>query len=651
MAMPLWLLVVERRPSHAERMLYKLLQARFGVDRQGFGTRERYRAKSRADLGVVPPDSPWLELSVREAFEQLEERDLDAPILVVAKTIGEEIAVASLRQGVEAHLLKAPRRRLGPPAEHALRASRLRERRRAARSTTYAPTPQWQATLDAVADPIFLLDARGIVLRCNQAAVTLMGRLRADIIGRRSCTLLHTTSRHREARPYLRALKSLEKESLVQQIEDRWFEISVDPILDGDGCVIGFVQVLEEMRAGRLAEEATEQATPGLTLLSEIGSRITRVLSLQSALESVVGMIQRRLGYHSVAVLRLDREGTSLVMKATAGRLSGVINEQIQIDIRNGLMGWAARHGETVLVNDVDADPRYINSYPERIFSQSELSVPIQVGNDVVGILDVQSDHRNAFNQNDVLVMEASANQIAVAMENARLHAAQRAAREQLRELTTYLEDAREEERTRIAREIHDELGRAMTALKLDVSWLIRRLPAGRPGLVQRADAISHTIDETVQIIRRISSELRPGILDDLGLAAAIEWEAETFTERSDIPCELDLDSPGDSLDRRVTTVLFRIFQEALTNVVRHAAASRVCVRLKVTREEATLTVQDDGRGISQSDLGDGRSLGLIGMRERARTLGGQVSFRGRSAEGTTVTACIPRAGPESREP
>lgn len=213
---------------------------------------------------------------------------------------------------------------------------------------------------------------------------------------------------------------------------------------------------------------------------------------------------------------------------------------------------------------------------------------------------------------------------------------------EQLRALTTYLQYVREEERTRIAREVHDELGQALTGLKLDMSWLAVRIGRNRQALRDKANTMAMHIDETIQTVRRIATELRPGILDSLGLVAAIEWQANEFHSRTGIPCSVIATAVEAPLDQNFTTVCFRIFQETLTNIIRHAAATAVEVVLRETGQDLVLTVRDNGRGISEEEIANMRSLGLVGMRERATLIGGELTLQGALGQGTTVTLRVP---------
>ena len=153
---------------------------------------------------------------------------------------------------------------------------------------------------------------------------------------------------------------------------------------------------------------------------------------------------------------------------------------------------------------------------------------------------------------------------------------------------------------------------------------------------------MSKLVDSTMQAVRKIATELRPGMLDDLGLAATMEWQAQEFIERTGIECELYLEEAETPLDRDTATAVFRIFQETITNVARHAQATKVVVELDVGPDELVLVVRDNGKGISSTQLAGSRSLGLLGMRERARVLGGDITFKGGLGEGTTVAVRIP---------
>lgn len=213
--------------------------------------------------------------------------------------------------------------------------------------------------------------------------------------------------------------------------------------------------------------------------------------------------------------------------------------------------------------------------------------------------------------------------------------------RGRLHELTRHLQTVREDERKRISREVHDELGQALTALKIDLSQIDKNLTAEQDAVRAQTSSMKGLIDDTIRVVRRIASDLRPGMLDDLGLAATLEWHAHQFSERTGIKVVVDADEAHAPDADRATTV-FRICQEALTNVARHAEAKEVRVALSDEPGALVLRVQDDGRGLDEAALARTKSLGVLGMRERARVWGGDVTVTGAQGQGTTVEARIP---------
>ena len=232
-------------------------------------------------------------------------------------------------------------------------------------------------------------------------------------------------------------------------------------------------------------------------------------------------------------------------------------------------------------------------------------------------------------------------------VKHRRAEAQLRESHERLRQLSVYLQTVREEERTRIAREVHDELGQALTGCKLDLAWIASKLPKEKDlkPLQEKTRALVAHIDSTIKMVRRIATELRPGILDHLGLAEALEWQANEFQTRTGIKCDVHASLRDLSLDPDLNTAFFRIFQETLTNIIRHAGATQVTVHLKQRDERIILEVKDNGRGISQDEISNTQSMGLLNMRERAGLLGGDFKIApGSGGKGTKVTVSIPIA-------
>jgi len=214
--------------------------------------------------------------------------------------------------------------------------------------------------------------------------------------------------------------------------------------------------------------------------------------------------------------------------------------------------------------------------------------------------------------------------------------------REQLRNLSAHLESAREKERTRIARELHDELGQLLTALNTDIILMSRDIPEKEKGLLEKTASMSKLIDMTMQTVKRIYMDLRPGMLDHLGLAVAVGWLADEFQKRTGITCKVQIDPEDLHVDPDLSTAIFRICQETLTNVHRHAEATRVKIDLTETPEFIELRVKDNGRGITKDQLKKQNSFGLLGIQERAFHWRGEVKITGKEGKGTMIAVRLP---------
>jgi signal transduction histidine kinase len=224
-----------------------------------------------------------------------------------------------------------------------------------------------------------------------------------------------------------------------------------------------------------------------------------------------------------------------------------------------------------------------------------------------------------------------------------------RQSREQLRALTGRLETLREAERIRISREIHDELGQKLTGLKMDLLWMeqqlgeLESLPAAN-AILDRVVGTTELVDGIVGTVQEIAAELRPSVLDKLGLGTALQYEARRFQDRAGIPCEVRVPETELALSAEASTAFFRVFQESLTNVARHAHATKVEAELKAEPGFIVLSLRDNGKGITEADIANPQSLGLLGMKERVAQLGGEVVFQSHPGQGTLVAVRVPTA-------
>lgn len=213
---------------------------------------------------------------------------------------------------------------------------------------------------------------------------------------------------------------------------------------------------------------------------------------------------------------------------------------------------------------------------------------------------------------------------------------------ENLRNLAIHLQSIREEERKNISREIHDELGQVLTVLKIQTTLLEKKISPDHPGLKEKFDSITNLIDSSVVSVQRICEKLRPGILDDLGLLPAMEWQINEFSKRTKINCAFDIPNDDIMLIPEKKIAVFRIFQEALTNAARHSNANKIDIMIKLQNDKLILAIKDNGKGITQNQINNPRSLGILGMKERALILGGILIIKSSMGSGTLVNLELP---------
>jgi signal transduction histidine kinase len=238
--------------------------------------------------------------------------------------------------------------------------------------------------------------------------------------------------------------------------------------------------------------------------------------------------------------------------------------------------------------------------------------------------------------------VQQALHEAAARVERQRAEEQLRESHEQLRTLWMHLQNMREEERTRLAHEVNDELGQTLAALKLQLTWLAGRLPSGPERLCDQAGLMLQRMDDVIHAIQRIATELRPGLLDTAGLPAALEWQARQFEQQSGIQCRVSTAVQEWDCDRQMNTTFFRIFQETLAHIFRHAHASRVDARLLQEDKQLVLEVRDNGDAPTPAQLPEEESITWLDMRERASWFGGELEVRGEPTHGTTVRVSIP---------
>lgn len=387
------------------------------------------------------------------------------------------------------------------------------------------------------------------------------------------------------------------------------------------------------------------------------GNQVFEAVALGAPLPDVLSRIVRTIEADCpgtlASVLLVDASGTC-VRHGAAPSLPAAYVQAIDgapVGPAAGSCGTAAFRRQPVFVTDIENDPLWANwkglALPHGLRACWSTPFFARDGR-VLGTFALYYREVREPSRRELDLIARAVHLASVAVESRQLEA-------QLRALSARVETIREDERTGIAREIHDELGQALTALKLDLAHLGRRASGkakvGNPAVRAATQALAGSVDALLDTVRRIAAELRPGLLDDLGLQAAIEWQANDFTRRTGVPCTVHASLGELPLPRPLSTAAFRVFQEALANVIRHANAKRVQVRLARDQAALVLEVTDDGVGLPHGAFTNPLSLGLLGMRERASRVGGELDATPAQPHGTRVTLRLPLTGDDEAVP
>jgi len=387
-------------------------------------------------------------------------------------------------------------------------------------------------------------------------------------------------------------------------------------------------RVTERTHALQAANVALERRALQLETSAQVSREVTSILDIDALLTQVVELIRDAFGYYHVLIFLVDKTGTQLVLRASSSAVSPQI-QQLKIG-QKSLNGRAVQTGAAQLVNDVTTDAYYL---PDEHLpgTRSELVIPLRLGEQVIGTLDVHSAQVNAFTPEDGLVIQSLGDQIAVAIENARLY-------DRSRELAVL------QERTRLARELHDSVTQSLYSLTLLTEGWRRLADAGSKAHVQDyLIRIGEITQQALKEMRLLIHELRPPALEQEGLVGALHQRLDAVEKRAGVEARILMDDLIE-LPATVEEELYRIAQEALNNALKHAGATAVTVRLCTEDSQVVLEVTDNGCGFDPATVKDCGGMGLISMHERARQLGGALSVTSASGQGTTVRACAPAA-------
>ena len=398
-------------------------------------------------------------------------------------------------------------------------------------------------------------------------------------------------------------------------------------------------------------------------LLHEVADTLQSPGDTRTMLQQVMRILTgfSELNVESKAgVFLADNEKRVLRLYATFGDFTDeFLEKEREVPFGDCLCGRSAESGQLLMSDSCFNDDRHERRF-EDMTPHGHYIIPLKSRARLVGVLFLYTQTHPTWYRFSQEVLLSIGGLIAAAIERqlneeeldryrkdlesiVRERTAELTAmRERLRRLNSRMEEVREEEKKRIAREVHDQLGQSLTALSLDISWLGRQDATRDAPLAGKLADMQTLVTDTIELTQKIASELRPQVLDLMGLPTAIEWQARQFALRTGIQCRCEVGAPCRDADPGMATAVFRVFQEALTNITRHARAKEVWVTLECRTHELELTVSDDGRGFDPEILNAPDSLGLMGMRERVRMWNGAIEFESEPGCGTTVRVKLP---------
>ena len=504
--------------------------------------------------------------------------------------------------------------------------------------------------LDQLNDAVLVVGSDGRIREANRQAEVLYGYPRHELLGKSLLSDLHPPDTQGAARDQLATGLSrgeVRFETIHRRADGQLVPVEVNSRrieLDGGPAMLSVIRDTSERKA---AEAAQQRLVTQLTTVHRVGRQLRTQLERQRLEELMIETLEELFDYELGGVLLLDEASGDLVpfaVTSTVRQAAGSAPQrQYVTDAKivkgQGITGWVAATGESVLARDVTQDPRYVKLRED---IRSELCVPMKVGETVIGVCNLEATRPDAYTEEDRRLLETLADQFAIAVHNTRLF-------QQVRELTVRLVEAEEQERRAVARELHDRVGQTLTALSLNLSLLQGSLPeATRERLAPHFSDMNALLASAAQEMRDVMATLRPPVLDDYGLLAALRFEAERFAARSSLQVEVHGDDAAPRPPAAVELVLFRAAQEALTNVAKHARASRVTLTLEQHDDGLRLEVADDGVGFDPAaprQRGRAGGWGLLGIAERVASVGGTVAVESAPGKGTRVIIEVGEAG------
>ena len=517
--------------------------------------------------------------------------------------------------------------------------------------------PHLRAIINSLDDQLMVIDRGMGITEVNAAFLQAHRMKRTEVIGR-PCYLVsrglqEPCSSHGCECPAPRVwgdgqpvrVSYVHHPKIGSETGERYVDIIASPLKDSRGHITEMIELIRDVTEVRRAHQQTVEATQNLLALGAIASTVSQSLDLDTVLNLALDKVLTLMKANTGGILLLDKETQTLSYRVYRGLSEGFVKGIAGLELGEGIAGKVAELGEPIYVGDISQDPRLTRPVVVTEGLRSFASVPLRSKNKILGVMNVASHTPRQFSHQDGHLLSSVADQVAVAIENAQLYLEVQRMADMRGQLLHRIISSQEEERKRIARELHDETSQVLSSLAVNLQALADTLPRYPEQVKTRLGELQSMATNILDGLHRIMYELRPSLLDDFGLVAAVKSLAENRLEPAGVKVHLASYGMKKRLSLELETALFRIVQEASSNIVKHAEADSASITLRLKEDFIMVRIEDNGKGFDLDQVlrsSKRRGTGLLGMRERAELLGGQLNIDSQPAGGTRITAEIP---------
>jgi len=605
------------------------------------------------DFDLVLSDFNILGFTGLQVLETVQKKSPDIPVIIVTGTGSEEIAAEAIKRGAADYVIKSPQhiRRLPHTINSALEAQLLRAERQKAQEALRESEERYRLLFDHADVLISIYDHAGTCLLMNRIVAGLFGGKPDDFIGKPYGDL------HPEEAPeYIRRIQEVIDHKKSKNYEDevkfkhgkRWLLTNVQPLLDAQGKVYAAQIISQDITERKKAEQQEKELLELAQALRDTAMALCSTLEFEQVLDRILDNIWSVVSADAANLMLVENEMVVIARhRGYKGRDNQILNNsEINITDRPNLNRMFAT-GKPILINDTQKSSKWKNIEGGE-WIRSYASTPIVVENDqVIGFINLDHSTPDFFEQKHIERLAAFAEHVAIALKNAQAQKDLKQRGDELKNLTNRLNEVEETERRRLARELHDQVGQSLALLNFNLNIIKGHAVDSENEKVdnQLADAIS-MVNEISQGIRDVMDDLRPSVLDDYGLVAALFWFADRYSERTGIKISVEGEEFAIRLSPQKENAVFRIAQEALINVARHAKANHVKISLEETKKAVVLEINDDGSGFEVAESvspEERRGWGLVNMRERAESVGGIFKLITKPGRGSLIKVKIPK--------